>query len=374
MITRTAPGGSRLRAAVVHANRAVAAAPLREFGVPHIVVDDVLPQELAAQVNELWPAYEEGFGPEVRGNHLLQMYRKDYARMAEARLPFWRAFNEAFWPHLAAAVAAKFEAPCREAFGKLYYKRLSLDHPLTLMQADPNFVGHSLHHHFYHAPHWAFTILLYIDPLDRVSQGTAIHRLLPRTGPDDSLTSYRRDDADWRAEVAIDTFHWEDPKKQDRAYQAQVSDYKYNRMLVFMDGPLAFHSVPFDFPDHTTPNPERARDGGRHARRRILRSHVKVHHDPFYREHSADLPEPLDPVIYMKLLAPNAVLSEEDRRYHDTVIRPFFAERVKAYARAADAARERAQGGWASSLWRHLAEKMRPAASRFERQFTTHIP
>ncbi len=84
----------------------------------------------------------------------------------------------------------------------------------------------------------------------------------------------------------MDTFHWEDPKIPDRQFEQQIVDYKSNRLFVFLDGPLALHSVPWDNPDHT-PDSARAENGGRHARRRILRSRVKVHHDPFYRKHSS---------------------------------------------------------------------------------------
>jgi hypothetical protein len=243
---------------------------------------------------------------------------------------------------------------------------------LTLMQADPNYPGHSMHHHYYHCPHWAFTMLLYIDPQDKRSRGTALHRLLPRDQPGKGETSYRAEDHEWRAEVAIDTFRWESPDIPDRRYEQQVVDYKSNRLFVFLDGPLALHSVPWDNPDHT-PDPARAEDGGRHARRRILRSHVKVHHDPFYRKHSSLLPEPLEPNSYMRLLAPNAVLSAGDQTYKDKVLKPFFNERLAAYANAAEIVR----GGRRPAkppLWKRLLTTSQPSRDTISSRILERIP
>ena len=169
------------------------------------------------------------------------------------------------------------------------------------------------------------------------------------------------------------TQHWLDPKFPDRTYGDRVSEYKANRLFIFLDGPLALHSVPFDTPDHT-PDPARARDGGRHARRRILRSHVKIHHDPFYRKHSRMLPQPIDPVSFMRLMAPNPVLSAEDRRYCDTVLRPFFKERIDAYARAATRIRGTISHAPPPRLWDRITGRTSSANERFMSQLVARIP
>ena len=325
---------NRFERETAHAQAAIAVAPLRQFAIPHLVIDNILPDDLVGRINEDWPDYSEGFAPEVPGNHILAMYRRNYRRIVEPRLSFWRAFNEKFWPSVVAAVAEALTGPAYEVFGDLYYKHLSLDMPLTLMQADPTYPGHSMHTHFYHCPHWVFTMLLYIDPDDRCSRGTGLHRLLPRNKNTEGQTSYLTDDLDWRAEVAMHTQHWLDPAIPNRAYSDQTVDYKANRLFVFLDGPLALHSVPFDNADHT-PDPARALDGGRHARRRILRSHVKIRHRAFYRKHSKLLPKPIEPLRYVRLMAANPVLSEADKRYRQDVLLPFFKERLRAYARAA---------------------------------------
>jgi len=343
---------------ITHVQEAVKASPLQDFGIPHIVVDNIFPADLVELINENWPQYEEGFAAEVPGNHILQIFRRNYQGLSQQRLRFWQTFNEILWPYVVSAVAEAFAEPAVEVFGDLYYKHLTLDHPLTLMQADPSYAVHSIHTHFYHCPHWAFTMLLYVDPRDKLSQGTALHRLRSRGKADQSQSSYLLDDIEWRTDVAMDTQHWLDPKKPDRIYQDQVSEYKCNRLFVFLDGPLALHSVPADNPDHT-PNPERAHDGGRNARRRILRSHVKIHHVPFYHKHSSLLPEPIEPVRYMRLMAPDAVLSAEDQLYREKVLRPFFKERVGAYARAVERMQEARSVDRRSSLLERTAKRFR---------------
>lgn len=351
--------------------KAIVRSPLRDFGVPHLVVDNVFSDDLVDQINHHWPEYGEGFLREVPGNHILHLYRKDYDRIAEPRRSFWRSFNETLWPEVVASAAEALAKPAYEVFGDLYYKHLALDMPLTLMQADPTYAGHVMHTHFYHCPHWAFTILLYIDPEDACSVGTNIHHLLRRDGTYKTESSYGFEDSDWRAEVAIDTFHWQDPLIPDRRYRDRTVNYKANRLFVFLDGPLALHSVSPDNPDGS-PSPARARDGGRHARRRILRSHVKVHHAPFYAKHSRLLPEPIEPERYMRLMKPNAVLLEDDARHRHEVLRPFFRERVAAYARAAQA--EDVLARPSRRLWDRIRANKRAAGDKFRSQITSRIP
>lgn len=324
-----------LDSAVIHAQEAVAASPLHNFAVPHLVVDDIFPASLVAQINDHWPDYEDGFIPEVPGNHVLQLRYTKIRRMPEPRRTFWRCFEKTLWPAVIAATSEALAGPLSTVFGENYYNRLSLAQPLTLMQADPTYPGHGMHTHFYHCPHWAFTMLLYIDPEDLYSRGTGIHQLLGSNGIGDRQTSYRTDDLDWRAEVAMDTFHWLDKQKPDRRYRDRVINYKANRLFVFMDGPLALHSVPFDNPDHR-PNPTRANDGGRRARRRILRSHLMLDARAFYAKHSRMFLEPIALARYARIMAPNAVLSETDEQYRNQVLRPFFHERLQAYGRAAE--------------------------------------
>jgi hypothetical protein len=321
--------------AVDHVRQALAAAPVRAFGVPHMVIDDVLPTALIDRINENWPDYDDGFSPEVKGNSILPVQYRNLRRMSDSRRRFWRAFNAKLWPSLVAAVSEALSAPLTEVFDNQYSRSLSLHWPLTLMQADPAYSGHDRHTHFYHCPHWAFTMLFYVDPEDIYSRGTGIHQLLP---VDASDTSYRVDDLDWRVDVAMDSLNWIDGQKPDRQFRDRVVDYKANRLFVFMDGPLAFHSVPFDNPDRR-PNPARARDDGRHARRRIVRSHVKVEKKAFFAKHSPSLAEPIDLNRYVRVMAPNYLLRPDDQRYRDQILRSFYRERLQAYARAAEASR-----------------------------------
>ena len=218
-------------------------------------------------------------------------------------------------------------------------------------------------------------MLLYIDPEDTYSNGTALHRLLPRGEMTNRQTSYLTNDIDWRTDVAMGTFRWNDPRLSDRQYQQKVSDYKANRLFVFLDGPLALHSVPFDNPDRL-PDPARALDGGRHARRRILRSHIKVHEVPFYAKHSSFWSERIEPERYLRVMAPNPVLSDEDQRYSNTVIHSFFKERLLSYARAVDAVgtHQAIPTTGRSRFWDGLFGRRRPSYKDFIAQLANRVP
>jgi len=353
--------------------KAIAGARLRSFAVPHLVVDNLLPDELVRRINANWPD-ADSFQPEVPGNYITRLYRGDYANITADRREFWKDFNETLWPALLASCAEAMAAPAFELFGDLYRKVLSLDGnwPLTLMQADATYPGHEPHTHFYHCPHWAFTVLIYIDPDDSLSTGTGIHRLKSLSGgpAHEEISSYQLTDIDRRVEAAMATFKWHSP---EMPFERGEVNYRASRMFLMQDGPLAVHSVAFDH--DFVPNPARARHAATRGRRRILRSHIKVHHDPFYKQHSEMLPAPLDPERFMRVMARDAVLSPEDLRYRDQIVRPFYRERLTAYARAAQCAgqaTERAAAHAPQGLWNRLRGRRR--RDEFMSQLTDRVP
>jgi hypothetical protein len=166
-----------------------------------------------------------------------------------------------------------------------------------------------------------------------VSRGTALHYLRPGGAAGDvdetEASNCSIDNLDWRMKTAMRPLL----RDEGTTDQSRVVDYRSNRLFVFLDGPMSFHSVPFDNPDHT-PDPKRAIDGGIHARRRILRSHTKVNERVFFNAHSRALAQPLELSRYARLMAPGASWSGEDARYVQRVIEPFYRERLEAYARA----------------------------------------
>ena len=152
-------------AQIEHTREKIAAAPIKNFAVPHLIVDDVLSADLVERINADWPA--NNFTPEVEGNFIFQLARKNYGALSSREGEFWQSFNEDFWPSVVAACAEALAPVASGVFGNMYANNFSLEWPLTLMQASPAYVGHSKHTHFYHCPHWAFTMLLYIDPQDK---------------------------------------------------------------------------------------------------------------------------------------------------------------------------------------------------------------
>lgn len=329
---------------IAHLEKAISAARLRSFGAPHLIVDNFLPDEFVKRINDNWPE-ANSFEEEVPGNFIARLFRGEYDHMPAKSREFWADFNEILWPALLAACAKAVEAPALDLFGDLYKNFLGLDGgwPLTLMQTSPTYLGHPPHTHFYHAPHWAFTVLAYVDPDDCLSNGTDIQRLRPRNDGNrhNDISSYQTADLDWRVEAAMSTSTWyrrdASLKWEDMPFEGREVNYRANRLFLLMDGPLAVHSVSFDR-DYRPLNPERVDRGSTKGRRRILRSHVKVHETPFFQKHSKLLSQNLEFSRFMRVMAPNIVLSPEDVIYREEVVRPFYRERLTAYARAAQIA------------------------------------
>lgn len=359
---------------LAHVERSIGNAKLQDFAVPHAIVDHVFSVDLIEKINRYWPGASV-FKPEVSGNHIFPIYRNSYEKIDNLeQRAFWRDFNETLWPVILAASAKKFAPAAREVFGDLYDRHLSLDWPLTLMQADPSYIGHEMHTHFYHAPYWAFTLLLYVDPADTTSCGTGLDRVVQRTNEvDRHVRSYRFDHLDWRADIAMNHLLW-NSKSESELFDERVSDYKASRLFMFMDGPLALHRVPKTRSERGNAS---ARTGMQaNSRRRILRAHVKVDEALFFARHSKGSMEALTAERYAQVLAHNKVLSPEDLQYRDNVLRPFYKERLQAYARAAEVAA--VEGAASESLrhrfWQRLQKLLPFRQQRFLRQFKVRVP
>jgi hypothetical protein len=295
------------------------------FSTPHLVVDDIFSSQLINEINDMWPS--NGFINEVKGNAILPIYSGKYRNLKNWR--FWENFNEEIWPFLIASIAKKFESFGMHLFGENYKKYISLDHPLTLMQANDEFIGHDMHTHFYHAPHWVFTVLIYIDNLDSLSEGTSLHTLQPLIGGENFGSSCIIKEIDRTTDVAFDTFRWLDPLKPDRKYLDLPIQYKTGRLFTFLDGPLSLHSVK-NYKNINGKIDLIKRNPGL-ARRRILRSHVKVHHQPFYENLSKDYGTNIDPTDYMKLMSFDPILTDYEKLFKDKYLYNIYKNIVKKH-------------------------------------------
>ncbi len=304
--------------AITRTHDKIVATQIEGFAVPHIVVDDVLSPGMVERVNANWPG-PKAFGPEMPGNFIFHMYQRDYGKMSDAEREFWVPFNEQFWPAMIASCAQVFSPILKVVFDDLSEQHFGLDWPLTLAQGTPEYRGVNVHTHFWHAPHWAFTVLLYIDPADTLSSGTALHRIGGRSGE----SNYALDDLDETVMIAMDQLRWEELGRQS---PMNIISYKPNRLFVMLDGPLAIHSV--------RSGPESTRKAISNGRRRVLRCHAKVHHAPFYDEHARRLGVPFGPHEYTRLMDWGAKLEGDDLKFRDTVIRRFYRERIASYAQA----------------------------------------
>ena len=296
------------------------------FSTPNFFIDEIFTDDLARLINKNWP--KDGFMNEVKGNSILPIYRSNYQKLQNA--DFWSYFNENLWPSLVASIARKFELFGSHIFGANYQKFISLDHPLTLMQANNEFLGHDMHTHFYHAPHWAFTVLIYIDNEDYLSEGTTLHTLQPEFGSVNLSSSCLCNELKRSAEISFDTFRWLDPQKPERKYLDLNINYKFNRLFTFMDGPLALHSVN----KYSTIN-EKIKSINENplvARRRILRSHIKVHHQPFYEMLSNKYGEVIDPTVFMKLMSFDPEITVDEAKFKNDFLFQIYFDMVKKHS------------------------------------------
>ena len=298
------------------------------FSTPHIVIDNIFTAELAKSINEKWPI--NGFQNEVKGNRILPITRHKYQNGAIEHCDFWSNFNESIWPRLMSTIANKFEPYGKHIFGDLYATKISLDHPLTLMEANEEFDGHDMHTHFYHAPHWVFTVLIYIDDIDNLSEGTTLHALNPLNSNTNYSLSCLKNELQRSSEIAFNTFRWLDPKKTLIDYNHLEIDYKFNRLLCFMDGPLSLHSVK----KYSTINEKREliTKFKINSRRRILRSHVKIHHEPFYKYYSNLLGVEINPEFFMRAMAFDPELSNDELIFKNTFLFQVYKDMVRKHS------------------------------------------
>lgn len=302
------------------------------FSTPHIVIDDIFTTDLAKSINDMWPI--SGFENEVKGNRILPITRNKYQNQIIEHFDFWSNFNEFIWPRLMSSIAKRFEPYCNHIFGNLYTTNISLDHPLTLMEANEDFDGHDMHTHFYHAPHWAFTVLIYIDDIDTLSEGTTLHALNPLDNKKNQSISCIKTEIERSTEIAFDTFRWLDPNKPSISYSNLEVKYKFNRLFCFIDGPLSLHSVKKYSAIKNKKN--LITQFKTQSRRRILRSHIKVHHEPFYKYYSKLFNAKIDPVFFMRAMSFDPVLSKDELSFKKNILYKLYEDMVKKHSNLVD--------------------------------------
>ena len=101
-----------------------------------------------------------------------------------------------------------------------------------------------------------------------------------------------------------------------------------------MDGPLALHSVN----KYSTIN-DKIKSINKNplvARRRILRSHIKVHHQPFYEMLSNKYGKVIDPTVFMKLMSFDPEITAEEAKFKNDLLFPIYFDMVKKHSELQD--------------------------------------
>ena len=295
------------------------------FGVPYILEDNVLSKNLIDKINFYWPSFEH-FSKEVPGMNILQLYNNRFKTLDNEQKQFWSDFYYDVWVEVLANISQSFSQIGLQVFDEVCMKDIRLDWPLTLMEADSSYLGHNIHTHYYHCPHWYFTVLFYIDSSDTDSKGTTLH--LMRNDNNDSLNSYDSADTKTLASFALNWNNYNNPFSElklnsnfiDKTSEFMKIKFQPNRLFAFLDGPLSFHSV--------------EKSNQKNNKRRVMRSHVKVHHPLFYNKHSTMLKCDFDPSLYMKVCGPHTKLSEDEKIFKNKYVVPFYEERISTYQTA----------------------------------------
>lgn len=244
-------------------------------GTSYFTVKNFLSSTLLQEINEHWPD-QDAFNREVPGNYTFRLSKSNYKRIASQHLDFWKNFNENIWPSIIASVAFRFQEQLYATFGDLYETGIEPATPLTLMQADIPYYGHEMHTHFYHDPHWAFTVLIYVDDNDTKSLGTTLHQLKVNDTVIDNNNNIQLLPLDAVVETALYKSNWCENSEKKRLFDKITIPYECGALLAFIDGPLSFHSV--------EPHDRDTSDANIRKKRRILRAHIKVSKIAFFRE------------------------------------------------------------------------------------------
>ena len=210
---------------------------------PHIVATDVLAAEdLSFMLND-WPD-RSYFDKEIPGNFAL------WFNSVVPPEP-WREKAPQIVRTLARTILAQFAPWTIRRFGQ------DLDRVevyATIMEADPDFVGHKVHNHHYHSPNWVATTLVYLDSDPAGFGGTVI---IDRVNPDGV------DPVEHAAELFAETSLWGrlDDMRTDCFSVYRALPYRQNTMFSFVDSPISYHCSP------------RGEPGGT-GKRRALRFHI----------------------------------------------------------------------------------------------------
>jgi hypothetical protein len=221
----------------------IASQPLQRSPFPYIVADDVLPPHILTGLRQWWPGAET-FSPETPGNYTSDP-RTLVSENSGAGL-FWSHFTRDVAPVIARASLGHFAEWIIARYGPV--ARRIVASKFRLMQADPSYAGIPCHAHHWQTPTWCVTLLLYVDQEADGHQGTTLHALTSAHGVPSldvasrfaarSLHGNRDRGSTWNGSGLMDEY---------------TANYKGNRLIAFLDGPLSYHSVkPVDTVGHST--------------------------------------------------------------------------------------------------------------------------
>jgi len=254
---------------IASASKIIAEAEIIREPTPHFVVDDVFSPGFIEKIHAMWPN-QSLFADAYPGRSNLSLLQATLVKMPAEKRLFFEKLGHEIYPAIVDKSLRHFNGILNPIFGDLL-QNLEWGAVPLLTQCEAGFDGQPEHTHFYHNPNWLMTSLLYLGPYEEL-EGTTFWQ--PIKG---------KPDIEWYANIAMDGLRWEHRRDIE---PVKTVECKPGRLFCFLEGPLALHGV----------KPGKIK---KNSCRRILRSHIGVSVERFYKERLSFL-EP-DPMNYMRM-------------------------------------------------------------------------
>jgi len=237
---------------------------------PHVVADDVLTQDVYADILRHWPS-SSTFTTDPHRTMRIMQFAEKFGEFSDEQKRFWAGFFDGPYRQILLRIRQIF-APWLDARFDGVIPPMHFD-GLMLMEVDQSTDtganwGFPLHLHYPHDPLWMFTCLIYIDGTEGMTSGTTLYR--PVESPEADLTRAARAAVHWK---------WYEIEDSELVVDREIA-FRRNRLFAMLDGPLSFHAANM--------SPEEA---DRQTTRRILRAHVAAPVDYVEKIYGCDLDE-----------------------------------------------------------------------------------
>ncbi|CAM2067454.1 hypothetical protein SCOR_18885 [Sulfidibacter corallicola] len=190
-----------------------------------------------------WPSIDH-FGVEGHHQHDLRLRLAEkeideHGSLIMPKKPFWIRNNEEralFWKRFADDTLRPIGLEILKYYSSFFRIRWSDYEPnyyyslYWLEDAPEKYadIGLRVHTHYDHDPFWAVSCLFYLNEGNKVISGTNLQSIQTTENPESEC------------DIALNSRRW---YTDERIKPVERFDFKKNRLVTFVDGPLSFHGV-----------------------------------------------------------------------------------------------------------------------------------